>query len=133
MIIQTPSVIEIRKSPVHGLGVFAKQKIHAGDIIEACPVIHIGLEIGVPSHILIDYRFNYPQNAPPEQTSQVVCAGYGMLYNHSNSANANWRSETDINCFIFYATKDIEVDEEIFVWYGDMSYWNDGRTHIEIK
>jgi SET domain-containing protein len=133
MIVQIPNKIEIRKSPVHGLGVFAKQKIYEGEIIEVCPVINIGLEIGSPSHILIDYRFNYPQNAAPEKTSQVICAGYGMLYNHSNSANANWRSITDINCFEFYATKDIEPEEEIFVWYGDISYWNDGRTHTEVK
>ena len=26
----------------------------------------------------------------------------------------------------------INPDEEIFVFYGDDSYWNDGRTHTEI-
>ena len=29
--------------------------------------------------------------------------------------------------FEFYAVKDINPGEEIFVWYGDENYWSDGR------
>jgi hypothetical protein len=34
--------------------------------------------------------------------------------------------------FEFYAVKEINPNEEIFVYYGDVSYWNDGRTHTNI-
>ena len=130
--IRIPKKIYLSNSLVHGLGVFALEKIEENEIIEICPVIDIGLENGQMSHILINYRFNWPQgNVNVER--QVVCAGYGMLYNHSNEPNANWRSDLENNCFEFYATKEIFPNQEIFVWYGDDSYWNDGRTNILFK
>jgi SET domain-containing protein len=131
MRLDIPSKIYVDNSPIHGLGVFCKEKISKDEIFEVCPVIDMGMKFGESSHILIDYRFNWPQGSG-EWTKQVVAAGFGMLYNHSNKANANWRSNFETNSFEFYATKDINPGEEIFVWYGDMSYWNDGRNNINI-
>lgn len=128
----TSDKIYLDKSPIHGWGVFAKQFIKEGEIIEVCPVIDIGLDKGQSSHILLDYRFNWPQGNV-EVEKQVVCSGYGMMYNHSDNPNANWRSNFETYCFEFYSTKDINPLEEIFVWYGDMSYWNDGRNNIVLK
>jgi hypothetical protein len=81
---------------------------------------------------LIDYRFNWPQGNV-EVEKQVVCVGYGMLYNHSENPNANWRSNLENNTFEFYATRDISPDEEILVWYGDINYWSDGRNNVILK
>ena len=131
MRIDIPSKIYVDNSPIHGLGVFAKEQILVDEIFEICPVIDLGMKFGESSHILIDYRFNWPQGVN-EWTKQVVTAGFGMLYNHSNNSNANWRSNFDTNSFEFYATKDINPGDEIFVWYGDINYWNDGRNHTNI-
>jgi SET domain-containing protein len=51
------------------------------------------------------------------------------MYNHNETPNAAWRSNLENNTFEFYALKNIRQQEEIFVWYGDTNYWNDGRTH----
>jgi len=110
--------------------VFAIKPIQNGEIIEICPVIDMGLPKGESSHILIDYRFNWPQGLVWEK--QVVAAGYSMLYNHSNSPNASWKSNLELNAFEFYAVRDITPEEEIFVWYGDIDYWTDGRSSTEI-
>jgi uncharacterized protein len=131
MRIDAPTKIYVADSPIHGLGVFAKEEILEGEIIEVCPVINMGMTFGETSHILIDYRFNWPQGSG-QWTKQVVATGFSMLYNHSDNFNANWRSNLDTNCFEFYATKNIKPDEEIFVWYGDISYWNDGRNHTKV-
>jgi SET domain-containing protein len=130
MKISTPHKIYISDSPIHGLGVFANEIIYEGEIIEICPVIDMGLNKEV-SHILIDYRYNWPQGN--EWTSQVVATGYAMLYNHSDNPNSTWRSNVENNTFEFYAIKQINPNEEIFTYYGDMSYWNDGRTHTNIN
>ena len=130
MKISTPHKIYISDSPIHGLGVFANEIIYEGEIIEICPVIDMGLNKEV-SHILIDYRYNWPQGN--EWVTQVVPTGYGMLYNHSNNPNSNWRSNLENNTFEFYATKQINPNEEIFTYYGDISYWNDGRAHTNIN
>jgi SET domain-containing protein len=131
MKILPPTKIYVAKSTIHGLGVFASEKIYEGEIFELCPVIDIGMIRGETSNILIDYRFNWPQGTVNWE-KQVVSCGFGNLYNHSNNPNASWRSNIENNCFEFFATKDIETDKEIFVWYGGVDYWNDGRNHTEV-
>lgn len=130
--IKPPKKIYINTSPIHGLGVFAYDYFTENEVIEICPIIDMGMSEGEMSHILIDYRFNWPQGNVNVK-KQVVCSGYGMLYNHSDNPNAAWRSNIETNCFEFYTIKEIFPNEEILVWYGDMSYWNDGRNNIILK
>ena len=131
MVVIPPKKIYISKSPIHGLGVFASTKIEPNEIIEESPILDIGMKKGEVSSTLIDYRFNYPQG--DEWEKQVVGLGYASLYNHSDDANAAWRSNLEKETFEFYAIKEILPGEEIFVYYGDVNYWNDGRTHVHIK
>lgn len=131
MKILPPTKIYVDNSPIHGLGVFASEKIFEGDVFEICPVVDMGMRKGESTHILNDYRFNWPQGTMVWE-KQVVSCGFGSLYNHSNNPNALWRSNLETNCFEFYAIKTIEPNEEIFVWYGGEEYWNDGRTHTNV-
>ena len=131
MRINPPTKIYVESSPIHGLGVFASEDINEGEILEVCPVIDLGMRFGDTSHILIDYRFNWPQGGSPWD-KQVVSTGFALLYNHSNTPNAAWRSNLENNTFEFYSIKNIKSDEEVFVWYGDVSYWNDGRAHTNV-
>ena len=122
--------IFVDKSPVHGWGVFAKEDIMEGDVFEECPVLTLPIEKGEVTSLLIDYRFNWPQGGEWEE--QVFPLGYGGLYNHSENANAYWVSNTNDKTFRFIANRDIQSNEEIFVWYGDINYWNDGRNHTNV-
>ena len=131
MYITIPQKIYLDNSPVHGWGVFANQPISENEIIEVCPIIDMGLNFGDVSHILIDYRFNWPQGTPNFE-KQVICSGYGMMYNHNENPNAAWRSNIENNTFEFYAVRPIRPQEEIFIWYGDINYWNDGRNHTKV-
>ena len=118
------------KSPIHGWGVFAKEDIMEGEVFEECPILTLPIEKGEITSLLIDYRFNYPQGN--EWQEQVLALGYGSLYNHSNDPNAFWVSDIENRIFKFVSNREIKQGEEIFVWYGDVSYWNDGRTHTNI-
>ena len=122
--------IYVDKSPVHGWGVFAKEDIMQGEVFEECPVLTLPIEKGEVTSLLIDYRFNWPQGSEPEE--QVFPLGYGGLYNHSENANAYWVSNLENKTFQFISHREIKKGEEIFTWYGDMNYWNDGRTHTEV-
>lgn len=128
--IESPTKIYVDKSPVHGWGVFAKEIISEGEIIEECPLLTLPISPGESTPLLIDYRFNWPSGN--EWVEQVVTLGFGSLYNHSEIPNAYWTSDLDKKTFKFIATKQIEPNEEIFVWYGDENYWNDGRTNTNI-
>lgn len=129
--IKMPTKIYVDNSPVHGLGVFAKEKIYKDEVIEECPVLKLPIERGEHSSLLIDYRFNFPSTG--FWIEQVIPLGYGPLYNHSNTPSAYWYSVDDKRTFLFVASRDIELGEEIFVYYGGSEYWNDGRTHTQVK
>ena len=122
--------VYVDKSPVHGWGVFAKEDIAQGEVFEECPVLTLPIEKGEVTSLMIDYRFNWPQGEVWEE--QVFALGFGALYNHSESANAFWVSNLENKTFQFISNRVIYKDEEIFIWYGDVNYWNDGRTHTNV-
>lgn len=131
MEIKPPTKICVKQSPKHGFGVFASEDIMEGELLEECPLFLLDMVRGEISSCMIDYRFNYPKS--PDWTHQAISWGYGSLYNHSNDANADWRNSEKNNTFEFYATKNIKKGEEIFLYYGGVDYWEDGRTHTEVK
>lgn len=124
--------IRVESSPVHGLGVFATQPISNGELIEECSFLELPIANGESSSLLIDYRFNYPSGPMTPVTKQVVVLGSASLYNHSNEANAYWVTDQARSTFKFFANRDIAAGEEIFTYYGDASYWQDGRESIKI-
>ena len=128
--INPPTKIYVDKSPIHGWGVFASQDIETGEIIEEVPVLELPINKGEVTSLLIDYRFNWPQGV--EWDKQVVGLGFASLYNHSNDANAYWVSDLEKNTFKFISNKKISSGDEIFIWYGDVNYWNDGRNHTNV-
>lgn len=123
--------IEVKESPGKGLGVFATEKIYTREIIEECHLLTLPITKGESTSLLIDYRFNYPQG--DDWNEQVVALGYGSIYNHSDKPNVTWETHPKYKAFQFIATRDIEVGEELCTYYGSDSYWNDGRSNIEIK
>jgi len=123
--------IFLDKSPIHGWGVFAKEDILEGEVFEECPILSLPMKYGEVSDMFIDYRFNWPQGVN-EWEEQVVALGFGSFYNHSESANAYWVSNYNERTFKFISNRKINKGEEIFVWYGDVNYWNDGRTHTNV-
>ena len=131
LVITPPKKICVKNSPVHGLGIFATEKIIAGELIEECPILSLPMKFGETSSLFIDYRFNWPSGSS-QWEEQVVALGFASLYNHSESPNAYWFSNYEKRTFSFVSSRDIELGEEIFVWYGDVSYWNDGRNHISV-
>lgn len=122
--------IYVDKSPIHGWGVFAKEDIMEGEVFEECPILTLPIEKGEITSLLIDYRFNWPQGNDFEE--QVVTLGYGSLYNHSDNANSFWISDLEKRTFKFISNREIKKGEEIFIWYGDIGYWNDGRTNTNV-
>ena len=132
MRINPPTKIYLDKSPIHGRGIFASEKISANEIFEVCPYLDLGIPKKTTSPLLMNYRFNWPQGTS-DWDLQVVGLGFSSFYNHSNDFNANWRSNLELDAFEFYAIRDIEKGEEIFLYYGGDEYWNDGRNDIKIK
>jgi len=110
----TSDKIEIRKSDIHGIGVFAIKDIGAHELVEACPVVTFGSQYLAPifPHIMNEYSFAWKGGY------DCLCLGWGGVYNHSTkNPNARWKPNYDNPSMDFYSIKKIEAGEEILVRY----------------
>tara|TARA_B100000683_G_scaffold169650_1_gene163499 strand:- start:628 stop:1014 length:387 start_codon:yes stop_codon:yes gene_type:complete len=114
--------IEVKKSKIHGYGVFATDNIFKGEILEEC---HF-MSIPYIKDIAKEYKgiFNYPFLFPIENPTELAWPfGYGCIYNSSKNCNADWCIDSERRLFIFTAIKDIKKGEEICTNYEDNVDW----------
>lgn len=107
-------LVMIKKVPGKGRGVFARQDIPKGAIIEKVPVLI------VPVRHLVDGFDNPTLNRfffIWEKDVVAVCLGYGSLYNHSFQPNARY-DEDGPSRMIFSAIRPIQKGEEICINYN---------------
>lgn len=111
-------MIEVKTSPISNgefnRGVFASTDIKKGTLFHQAPVIAYPNEQHehIDKTLLADYTFEYGIN------HSAILLGYGMLFNHSYHANANYEINFDNHTFDFFAHKDIKAGEEIFINYN---------------
>ena len=113
--------IHVKKSKIHGFGVFASSVIPKGEVIERCPFVIVEENDVTENAILQNYLFGTPF-LDDERT--IAPLGYAMLYNHSVRPHAEWYAdEHDMDLIVFVALKDINKGTEIVHSYGD-GYWS---------
>jgi hypothetical protein len=110
----TPDINVKHSDKLSCRGVFANKEYKIGDIIEICPTLLVPLKISIT---LQPYVFKY------DDTHNVFPLGYCGMYNHSDTPNASWII-TDNLSIKLEAIKDIKLNEEIYISYGD-EYWKD--------
>jgi len=113
--IEASQKIFISKSKIKGAGkgVFAKDEIIQGDIIERCPVIEVSLKDPANNDEgkLVDYFFYFGEGL-------AIALGFGSLYNHSYNPNATYKINLSNKTIDFIAIKNINSREEITVNYN---------------
>ena len=110
-------MIEIKQSTLGGegnRGVFATQDFKKGELIHSAPVLSYPNEQHqhIEQTLLADYAFEYGKN------HSAILLGYGMLFNHSYEPNATYDINFDNHTFDFFAYKDIQAGDEIFINYN---------------
>ena len=133
-ILYTNSKLEVRKSPIHGYGVFAKENIKKGEILEKCHYIQFKNKI---DDNFLEYAFSWPKRDRHDIKGKYKYAtipfGYACIYNSSvdvNTNNADWETDITNNLFIFTAVKDIPANTEILTYYGN-AYWHKRNNNIK--
>ncbi len=107
--------IVVKNTPKKGRGVFALRSFKEGEIIENCPVINITpKERKIVEKTIFNY-YIYPWRST--QSGSLVL-GYGSIYNHSFSPNADWKQNFKTNAMVYRAIKPIKKGEEITVNYN---------------
>ncbi len=116
-------------SPLGGRGVFTNTWIPEGAVLEICPVIVLPAEELPVIHNtkLHDYYFMWGW----DDDQCAIALGYGSLYNHAYTPNAQYLIDIDNETIEFIALRDIQKGEEVTVSYnGDPEdktrVWFDG-------
>lgn len=114
-------MIEVRTSVISdgefNRGVFATRDIAKDELIHVAPVVPYPNEQHkhIEQTILEDYVYEYGKN------HTAIVLGYGMLFNHSYTPNADYRIDFSKHVFEYFAYKDIKKGEEILINYnGDV-------------
>ena len=100
--------IYVKKSTMHGYGVFAGKTIRKGEKIEECYII---ISKG-GDKVLEDFYFD-------AKGKYAFFTGFGSIYNHSNDPNADYSININKRKATIKAARTIRKDEEIFVSYGE--------------
>lgn len=111
-----PIDVEVRESPIHGRGVFAKNKIYKGSLIEKAPVVFLSAE---EKEILrFTNLYNYYFLLGKGEKPAAFGFGYASFYNHAATANAFYTFSRKRNTINIYAYKTIEAGNEITINYN---------------
>ncbi len=106
-------LVRVRKVKGKGRGVFARRAIKKGAVVERVPVVIIpvkNLVDGWKNRALNKYFYVW------SGSTVAVSLGYGSLYNHSFTPNADY--EHGAKVLVYRALRDIDEGEEITVNYN---------------
>jgi uncharacterized protein len=121
---QTP-LIEVRRDPAKGRGargVYARQPIPAGTLIERVPVLLIPKtqvfgDNAVSRNAARISWYVFEWKVPTKRPYVALALGYGSMYNHSFSPNAVYRCVAP-DALEYEAIRDIDAGEEVTLNYN---------------
>lgn len=107
--------VVVKKTGKKGRGVFALKDFKPGELIESCPVMTFTpkerkiLEKTPLSHYIYPWR---------STRGASISFGYGSIYNHSFSPNADWKQNFKTTEMEYRAIKPIKSGSEILINYN---------------
>jgi uncharacterized protein len=105
--------VTVRRSGIHGRGVFAAQNFQEGDVIERCPVILLREKDFPHVDATALYGYCYAWGG-----GGAIALGYGSLYNHSVTPNAFYMVNEENETIDIFAERTIVEGEEVTISYG---------------
>lgn len=106
--------VEIKESPIHGKGVFAKRDIEAGEILAVSHVTLLHHNEQLPELIA---TLEFPWN---EEYYALCLSDVGSFFNHDKEFNAMVLHQDKKKLTqTFSAVRNIRKGEEVFIFYND--------------
>lgn len=114
--------IFVKKSKMHGYGVFAGKNYKKGEKIEECYFLLTRKD----DKYFEDFYFD-------AKGKNAILLGYGSIYNHMDDPNADYNINVKKKIATIKAQKSIRKGEEIFVTYGDEWFSSRGLKSKQVK
>lgn len=105
----------VKRAVKKGRGVFALRDFKAGEVIENCPVLTFNSK---ERKYLEKTQLNYYIYPWRSTRGASLVLGYGSIYNHSYTPNADWKQNFKTQTMVFRAIKPIKKGAEITVNYN---------------
>jgi SET domain-containing protein len=123
----TSAKVEARRSPVHGLGVFACTRIAEDEVVECCPVLVLDADDAdvVSAGSLSGHVYDWGDG------QAAIALGCGSLYNHDADPSAEYEIGDDAASLVVRARRAIAEGEEITIDYtggGQIELWFEPRA-----
>lgn len=115
--------VYIKEIPPKGLGVFAKEDLNKGDIVEMCHTF----VADIPSKFIQDKNMSeyFLPGIINNETYPAFAFGFGCIYNSSdaeNGRNVEWGVIPESRLSFYIANRNIKRDEELLAWFGESFY-----------
>ena len=128
--------LEIRfVAEISGWGVFAKETIYAGEIIEISPVIVYPrklMEVAIwacQAEGIANEELKLDQYSINWQAQGSVMLGWASIYNHSDNPNIKFIADYKLNLIGVQVTKNVEADTQMLVSYGE--HWFNQKPYVK--
>jgi SET domain-containing protein len=108
----------VKKSTLHGYGVFAGKTFKKGEVIEECYII----TSRGGDKTLEDYYFAVGRK-------YAIFTGFGIIYNHAKDPNADYFINAKRKLVTIKAARTIRKGEEIHISYGDQWFSSRDKKH----
>ena len=115
-VIFPPNKLYLAEAKGKGMGVFASDAISKGEIVEVCHLHYLKR-----NEKITGYMFGRNPKGVDLKKQRYVAFGFGSIYNHSDDYNIDY--ENNGKTMKFFATRNINVNEECCVDYGK-KYWD---------
>jgi hypothetical protein len=108
-------------------GVYARQDIKKGEIIERCPIIEVSKNdtSNLKESVLVTYFFYFGSN----KERIAIALGFGSIYNHSYKPNTTYKIKPREKIIDFVAIDDIKKDDEITFDYSNCGNFKKGKKN----
>lgn len=128
--------LEIRSvTEISGWGVFSREHIHAGEIIEISTVVVYPrklMEVAIwacQAEGISDADLKLDQYSINWQAQGAVMLGWASIYNHSDNPNVKFIADYELNLIGIQAIKNIDANSQILVSYGE--HWFNQKPYVK--
>lgn len=127
----------VGNSKVHGIGVFAKKSFLPDEVIEIFPIVPLAYRTMYQGDFrVVDYCVVRQCDCEECKRHGLVLflrLGYGGIYNHQDSNNAQLIMDYPNSIGKCIATKQIQKNEEIFINYGLNYKFHEGKNILKAE